>query len=403
MNKSVVTRIAYEVCFLLAIVSGAWSCADEISVMLLFVAAIVIAGWVAVGLKHGALRFLVSLVPAGVIFLADKPVLIGAMILAMLYFVLLMTIGNFDMEYLTVHFIFEVMAIFCLIFLFVFIAKAATTGTATDIGLLIFSLLFIVLGIITLRSLRLNMSMDAKNRLTNAAVVVLPALIGIAGSIGIYFIIKYAGPYIAYPFVLLVQWLYSLSHHGELPPPKRLYIDAGSQHLPQTHMSRESHKDLLTDPTQSEKITTVNLRIEDFPLRYVLAGAGIALLIVLIVWYVLRHRKAKAAGIDFEDTVSVGERLARRRTRVPDNNADKIRRIYRDYLFFLRLRGVEIDSGDTSREILDTSRDHITGEAGETLRQIYIRARYASADEISDEDVKLAEDCLARIKEENKK
>ena len=64
---------------------------------------------------------------------------------------------------------------------------------------------------------------------------------------------------------------------------------------------------------------------------------------------------------------------------------------------------MEIDSGDTSREILDTSKDHITGEAGEILRQVYIRARYAKADEISDEDVKLAEDCLARIKEENKK
>ena len=70
-----------------------------------------------------------------------------------------------------------------------------------------------------------------------------------------------------------------------------------------------------------------------------------------------------------------------------------MRRLYREYLTLQRRRGSEIRKDSTSQDVLEQT----AGDAAdETLRRIYIAARYGG--EIRDEDVRTAERCLEEIR-----
>lgn len=401
MKNAIVLRIAYEVCFLLAVVSGGFSCGGQLWLLLAFLAALVLMGFVCVRLENAVLRTLAALVPAAAIFFASGTALIIALCIAEIYFLLVMVQGSFEAEYLTVQSVFTVMAVLLFIFLFTFIARSVTMNESADRGLLVFAFLFFTLGIITLRVLRLRLSVDRRSGIMNATVVFVPAFGGILASVVLFYFLKYVGPYIAYPFALLIEWLFGLTARDFQPRrPESLQIDASPVHLPGTYTNTQSARDLLSDTKDDKMLTVVDLRIEDTPLQLICGIAVVAVILVLILLYVRKHKKADASEAEFDIADTVGERLFRRRNTKPQNNAEKLRGVYRDYLFYLKLRGQEIESGDTSREILDGSK-LLGGEPAETLRELYIRARYANADDISDDDLKLAEDCLRRIRDEN--
>ena len=74
--------------------------------------------------------------------------------------------------------------------------------------------------------------------------------------------------------------------------------------------------------------------------------------------------------------------------------------IYREYLRYVRIRGVEIGRQTTSADILEASdRLAAPGEA-ERLRALYIQARYHHSAEMSDAEVEEAKTLLAMIRQQ---
>lgn len=405
MKEAVVARIGAEISFFLAILSGIFFFGDQLGAILALIAGVLVCGLVAVQLEHGFLRFLVALVPAASVLLAHNLVLQIAMGLALVYFVLMMTLGNFDAEYLTVHFIMELMAVILAVFFFALVARSISMNEPADNGLLIGAFLFLTLGIVALRGLRLNISMPFKQHLTNTAVVFAPALVGIGLGAGVYWLLKTFGEYLLYPFVLLIQWLYSLGGEEKVHErPQTRPVEFDPFRKVDGAFNPGSQK-MVEDSLEEGEPSYVHLPEVEVSVNWelVLGIAAVVIVLVLILVYVGMHRKNQKKSVQYEGTVGMAEEKSRRRrSKEPLDNAAKVRRIYKEYLFFLRSKGVEIETDDTSKEILDDSKQLVTGDEDELLRQIYIRARYASGDEITADDVSFAESYLKQLKEENK-
>ena len=226
MKEAIVARIGAEISFFLAILSGIFFFDDQLGAVLTLIAGVLLCGVVAVQIKHGFLRFLIALAPAASILLAHSLVLQIAMGLAMVYFILMMTLGNFDAEYLTVRFVLQVMGIILAVFFFALVARSVSMNEPADNVLLIGAFLFLTLGIVALRGLRLNVSMPFYQHITNVAVVFAPALAGIGLGAGVYGLLKTFGEYLLYPFVLLIQWLYSLGGEEKAHvKPERKHVE----------------------------------------------------------------------------------------------------------------------------------------------------------------------------------
>ena len=141
---------------------------------------------------------------------------------------------------------------------------------------------------------------------------------------------------------------------------------------------------------------------------------GIAVIVAAVAaFFIIRYlkkKKAKAENPNAPKTPEEQEQL---------DNIMAIRRIYKQYISFVRSNGGQLTKGSTSEDILafskvlsemsdeeepDPSNLEKGTEAEEKLREIYIRARYGSPEGITAEDVTRATELLAVItspKEEN--
>ena len=81
-------------------------------------------------------------------------------------------------------------------------------------------------------------------------------------------------------------------------------------------------------------------------------------------------------------------------------NNEKIRQIYKEYLFLVRTFGVKVVEQTTSEEVMAESVGLAAHDKGEELRALYIRARYRDADQLSDAEVETAKALLDDIREE---
>ena len=66
-----------------------------------------------------------------------------------------------------------------------------------------------------------------------------------------------------------------------------------------------------------------------------------------------------------------------------------------------RKRGILIRKDSTSGEILNEEELYGFSPDARRLRELYLKARYADGDSITDDDVKEASECLRRIREDD--
>lgn len=127
-----------------------------------------------------------------------------------------------------------------------------------------------------------------------------------------------------------------------------------------------------------------------------LAVAAGAALLVLAIRLLRRSKRPDPADSPEEDLQSEAApaapvrhgRTRRRKRRAPKSNQARVRALYREYLDYLRLRGLHPDAAATTVEITAASAELLI-QSDEPLRELYRKARYSGA-ELSDEDLRLA-------------
>ena len=140
-------------------------------------------------------------------------------------------------------------------------------------------------------------------------------------------------------------------------------------------------------------------------LAIVLALVFLAFLLYRFYRIIQNARLEKTDGAAaFEERNERALRFRRSRRRIkrpalPSNN-EKIRMIYKEYLFCVKIRGVEIVRQTTSEDVLKASDGLPAAGEAERLRELYIRARYHSAVEMSEAEVDEAKALLASIREQ---
>ncbi len=139
---------------------------------------------------------------------------------------------------------------------------------------------------------------------------------------------------------------------------------------------------------------------------------GIVMVITLVVlliwllyafWKMLHYVDTETAG---KDAIEGGQqepfrlrfnRLRKRKHGPATTNNDKIRQIYADYLFFMKACGINVKRHSTSEEIMVDSLEIVEPEKARQLRELYLRARYNDAEQLSDDEVEQAREILKYI------
>ena len=138
---------------------------------------------------------------------------------------------------------------------------------------------------------------------------------------------------------------------------------------------------------------------------YILTLAAFIFVCYLIYGIIQAIRSAGNGGnvqYDYsaQEKISFGKNRKKERRKHSVTNNDKIRDIYREYLSYIKLKGIKIVGQTTSEEILVASRQLADSEEAAKLRAIYIRARYNDEKQLSNEDVNLARELWHTIREE---
>ena len=271
----------------------------------------------------------------------------------------------------------------------------------------------VVLGFLALRCVRAGSIKSARWQLGNIGFFALPLSLAIAAGIGLNAL--FARIDLLTPINSLAEKISSCSTIEQAPTPRPTPYPRERVHgRPMAEPSFEPEEwEYSPDvETTHQKSTIFTKKLELGFLYVVGAVLGITLAAVLIS----KVRRVEANDA-LEDDVERGEAedslidrifKANRRGVKVFSNSGKVREIYRRYITFLKMQGIQPHAGTTSEELSEESRKLLLDESpDELLRALYLRARYEGA-ELTDEEVMLAEQAFDRIveksnlKEENK-
>lgn len=266
---------------------------------------------------------------------------------------------------------------------------------------------YLFLGILVLRRKRMGAGAGTKLRLLNVVELVGVVVFAVLACILLYAAITHSGKvletlllplgFLITGVVYVVDWLLGLITHKPLKEP--LYPEEPEPVEPEEYVPAESLPTVPEDVSVYTQVETVVL---------VLLAILAAVAVVYFAWKFYR----KVRGIRSEEAgdaeaieegegrpLGSGRRRRKRRKLSRPSNRERIRAIYRDYLAYIRTCGVEIGRQTTSAEILEAADKLPSSDEAERLRELYIRARYHDAEDMSEAEVEEAEALLTRIKE----
>ncbi len=266
---------------------------------------------------------------------------------------------------------------------------------------------YLFLGVLVLRRKRMGAGAGLKLRLVNLTELTGTVAIAILASILLYAGIRHSGKILEtllLPFGLLfnaVAFLLDrfISLFKPMLPDEPLIPEETESVVVEDVITAET---MPTDPRDETVYAGVETLIHIVAI--LLALAVLAFLLYRLYKMLRRTRPEGTAAGTIEE--GEGERLGFRRDRRKRrklaglSNNEKIRRLYRDYLAYVRIRGVEIARQTTSEDVLEAAGQLPASGEAERLRELYIRARYHDAEEMSDAAVEEANALLARIREQ---
>lgn len=406
MKRIAALRITGDICFFYAIISLLSIFDPWQRPMAIFAPLCLAAALAATGIRQAPLRFLLSLVP-GACFLLAKPALSMVVpLLPWLYFILSLTLGRFHMEISDYRKAFRWMLGTCVILVVAYTVSSMLFGSKTvPVSSVAYLAAYLLLGVCALRWMQMGTTMDARWQGVNllTIVTVLVAAVGVA--VLVYQLFIHSRPVILFliaPFRLLLKWLFGLfgrrefaEHHVQDLNPERSdsILPTGSAVFEDSTTAEDGDVELFNVPHLPDQLLNIG------------AFIIVAFLLAMIVWVIVklvRRGAVLAEGPnDYEATEEYTPGRRHRKSWAPavHGRAQTVRMLYRQYLEYLKDNGLQRSASDTSEEILARSAG-IAGtapEAEETLRRVYLKARYSAA-KVTDEDVAAARSSLDAIR-----
>ncbi len=337
-------------------------------------------------------RILLSLLPGVSLFFVSGTAAFLVLGLSVLYTVVLMAAGRFSLPVWTYRRVYAVLAVPTVAMMVI----AATLKTIRP-GVLLFGGLFLILGLIALTEMRMGDAANGRWRLTNALMIVLPGLAAGTAAFLLYKLAESMPKIIEAVLTPIAALFYAIAALFAKVGEGMSEISEATETIPPSMTEEILETTVAVQETKAPYVPPPILRFEgDWRKLLLILGA---LFLVWLVYHIVKVHRRTAR--EEKDPIATGEvfksektRTVRRRER---GNAERVRRIYRNYLNGLTKQGLSIRRDQTSEEILESVRK--AQKADEALRSAYVRARYGDRDAVTDRDVREA----AKIYDEWKK
>ncbi len=267
---------------------------------------------------------------------------------------------------------------------------------------------YLFLGVLVLRRKRMGSGAGTKLRVVNVAEVFGTVAIAILASLLFYLVLKYSSKVLEtllLPFGLLLNGVVFLGTRF-IGLFKKIFSDEPELPTETESLAPEEGTASATQPAGPKNDAA-----------YAQAESVIKVLVVLLVLAVLAyllyrfyrmvrrtHTEEPGAGEAFEEGGEEAHRarasLRKRKKHSGLSNNERIRRIYSEYLIYVRAHGVEISRQTTSADVLEEAAALTAFEGAERLRELYIRARYYEAEDLSDAEADEAKALLEAIRKQ---
>ena len=404
MKQTHVFRVTAEICFFFAVLNVFDAFRDWWLPMAVFTAACFALGFLIIRFQSKTLRLVLSLLPGLSFLLCPLSWLLVFPALAWLYYVAVMTQGNYAMPLDEYRKTYTALMVICLLFVAGNIANSTIyRGQLISPACLAYTFLFLFFGVVAMRRMQMGADMSRSWKLSNALSVVGVPLLAVGGALLLFMILRFFEPalrFLVEPIGKFLLWLYYT-----------LFPASGAEDLPRETLKPEVNA-LPVGPTESshgvrgafdaDSISTGHLLVEKAAGigAYVVLGILLLLALYLIVKHVRRSRPLdESEELNYEGTEEAApeERGKRKKNARMPGHARQLRRIYQTYLEFINVRGQHVGKADTSADILERTQKVKASPEAARLRELYIAARYGDPRAVTAEQVDEAQGCLEKI------
>ncbi len=273
-----------------------------------------------------------------------------------------------------------------LVFVAVFFLMAYSSRTPVEMNLpavLGFLAAGGLVGFIVLSEMRSG-EPDLKWRALNAARIVGVFVVAVLVLVLLFFLLRY-----------LLSLVRPVEDAGLVPKVEFKGEGVPMKHAPYS-VSIDNITEAYKDAMDTEETVINYLEIEEekgFPWQLVVICVLVACAVAFVVYRFIKKRPKK---------VEKAKEQLEPEERQRQDNIMKVRATFKTYMEFVRSKGGELEKGSTSQDVIDIAHEsEVSSEnlsdAERTLREIYIKARYGKASEITDDDVSTAQACLETI------
>jgi hypothetical protein len=406
MKRTAALRVTGEICFYYSILTLFPAFQRWQLPMAGFTLACLLVALIAVGLRSATLRLLLSLLPAICFLFAEMHWLLVFPALAWLYFMLYLTLGRFGIALHDYRLAFRWML---LLSAFVLAIQAINSmlfrGAPLSYDSLAYLALFVLLGVVALRCMQMGAPMDGRWHAANLLTVAAALFVAVSISLVLYQLYLRSVPLLVFlitPLKRFLAWLFSLIRFRTAPdapmstPPLATPTIVFHEQSPLIMDQEGLHVE------EPERTAFEHLADQAFSIgAFILLAFLVFIVLWLIVKLVLRGKALAEEAVDYEQTEDFTPDRARRKkqSETVHGQAQAVRKLYREYLTYLKENGLQRTASDTSEEILSESKriSSASASAEEALRSIYLKARY-SAEAVTEEDVAAARASLNEIR-----
>ena len=406
MKRTAALRVTGEICFYYSVLTLFPAFQRWQWPMAAFTLACLVVGLLAVGLRSAPLRLLLSLLPGVCFLFGPLSLLLIFPALAWLYFILYLSVGRFGIALYDYRTAFRWMLI---ISAFVLAGQAINSmlfaGAAISYVSLAYLLAFVLLSVIAMRIMQMGAEMDRRWHAANALTVAALLLVSVGISLALYLLYRHSVPVVVFlltPLRRFLRWLFSLirisapSAAPRVTPPLETEPPILPADLPYVS-EPELHAVDKFETSALERLADKAVNVGAF-----LILAFLAFIVLWIIVKLIRRGKEFAEeGVAYEKTEAFTPERERRKAQreTVHGRAQTVRKLYREYLGYLKENGLRRSRSDTSAEILAESEriSAAKSEEEETLRRVYLKARYSAAT-VTEEDVEVARKSLDAIR-----
>ena len=406
MKRTAALRVTGEICFYYSILTLFPAFQRWCLPMAGFALACLVVGLIAVGLRSMPLRLLLSLLPGVCFLFVPLHWMLVFPCLAWVYFILFLCLGRFDVALYEYRHAVRWMLI---ISAFVLAGQAVNStlfnGAVISYASLGFLVAFILLVVVALRGMQMGAPMDARWHAANTLTVAVTLLVSVGVALLLYQLYIHSAPVLSFIFLPLrrfLQWLFGLFRFRALPEVAQSTPPLETQPIIFTKDNFLNTERELFAPDKIETSSFHRLSEQALNLgAFVILAFLLFIVLWLIVKLVRRGREFAEEGVEYEQTEDFTPDRKRRngRPETVHGPAQSVRKLYREYLDYLKENGLQRSVSDTSAEILAESEriSETSAPDEEALRRIYLKARY-SAETVTEEDVAAARRSLDAIR-----